>query len=139
MESLRRTGHVTVERECLLWNGALAGKGYPVASDDRERYVHRLVLLLDGRPLQKGEQAAHSCGHSRCINPLHLRGADQADNEADKRSHGTYNHGWPGVTHCGRYLSDGGRCKRLPHDGPCKPDIFEATYEFLDFAAGRDS
>ena len=123
------------EDACLVWQGAKAGRGYGVVSDSRERYVHRLMLLLDGRPLAPGEQAAHRCGRRDCINPEHLYAASQAENEADKKSHGTYRHGRPGLSHCGRYLSpeDGPKSKRCRqnagHSGPCKPDIFAATYE----------
>ena len=46
IDSLRQK--VALDGDCWLWQGALAGKGYPVVADDRERYVHRLVLLLDG-------------------------------------------------------------------------------------------
>jgi hypothetical protein len=122
--------------DCLIWQGAKAGKGYAVSSDDRERYVHRLMLMLKlGAPLGKGEQSAHRCGRIDCINPEHLYVADQAQNEADKRTHGTYRHGKPGTSHCGRYLTPGigpksKRCKGIAgHEGPCKPDIFTATYE----------
>lgn len=128
MESLRRTGKVREEGGCWIWRGATAGKGYPVVCDDRERYVHRLVLLLVGRPVSKGMQAAHRCGHPTCINPDHLYAATQSENERDKDRHGTARRGIPGVTHCGKYLHSG-RCRRPPHEGPCKPDIFEATYE----------
>ena len=129
MDTLYSTGKVTSHGDCLIRNGALAGKGYPVVADDRERYVHRLVALLSGAPIEVGKQAAHRCGNSRCINPEHIYSATQAENESDKKAHGTYNHGRPGVTHCGRYLGNNERCKKLPHDGPCKPDIFEQTYQ----------
>lgn len=111
-----------VDDECLLWTGATAGKGYGVVSDDRERYVHRLALLLDGRPLAPGEQARHLCGRPACLNPSHLAAGDQSANEADKIATGAYRHGRPGVTHCGRYLDGGSRCRRPPHDGPCTID-----------------
>lgn len=121
--------------DCFIWQGAKAGKGYGVVSDDRERYVHRLILLLEGVYLKKGEQAAHRCGHTDCVNPDHLYAADQATNEADKISHGTYRHGKPGTSHCGRYLDralgpKSKRCRAIAgHEGPCKPDIFTKTYE----------
>lgn len=126
MESLRKRTHD--EGDCWVWDGAVAGKGYGVVKDDRERYVHRLVVILDGRTIGAGEQAAHICGRSLCCNPAHIRVGTQSENEADKRAHGTDRRGVPGVTHCGKYL-DSGRCKRKPHDGPCKPDIFAETYE----------
>lgn len=113
--------------DCLIWTGATAGKGYPVAADDRERYVHRLVLLLDGRPLAPGEQARHLCGRAACVNRQHITAGDQAANEADKITTGTYRHGRPGVTHCGRYLPGQYRCRRPPHSGPCTPETYSAT------------
>lgn len=130
VESMRATGKVTREGECLVWNGALAGKGYGVIADDRERYAHRLALLLDDRPAGE-QQARHRCGNTRCIEPSHLLSGTQAQNEADKALIGRNNRGIPGVTHCGRYLNSHERCKREPHEGPCKPDIFAKTYEVL--------
>ena len=123
------------EGECLIWQGAKAGKGYAVVSDDRDRYVHRLILLTDEGPIPPGVQVAHKCGRQDCINPEHLYKATQSENEADKKKHGRYNHGKPGVSHCGKYLMPelgpkSSRCRReASHQGPCKPDIFEATYE----------
>jgi|SRR6185369_6470643 len=127
LESLR--ARTEADGDCRIWIGAKAGKGYPVVTDPRERYAHRLVMLLTGRTLHPGQQAAHTCGRSLCINPSHLRASTQSENERDKAGHGTANRGRPGVTHCGRYLDLANRCRRRPHDGPCKPDIFEATYE----------
>ena len=125
LDSLRRK--TTSEGDCWIWQGASAGKGYPVVRDDRERYAHRLVLLLEGHALTEGQQAAHRCGRSMCINPKHIYAATQSENERDKDSHGTARRGVPGVTHCGKYRTVG-RCKRPPHEGPCDPDIFEKTY-----------
>lgn len=110
---------------CLVWQGAKAGKGYAVVADNRERYVHRLMFTLAGNPLRKGEQAAHTCGRSDCINPDHLYRASQSDNELDKVRHGRYHHGKPGSSHCGRYLNPdlGRRSKRCRnaagHSGQC--------------------
>lgn len=86
IDSLRQK--VALDGDCWLWQGALAGKGYPVVADDRERYVHRLVLLLDGRGLVEGKQAAHRCGRSVCVNPAHIYAATQSENERDKIAHG---------------------------------------------------
>ena len=125
IESLHKTGKVTREGDCIIWNGAKAGKGYPLVADDRERYVHRLVKLLEGSPVGKGFQAAHNCGNKSCINPDHIRQATQSENEKDKIIHGTYNHGKPGVTHCGKWIEVRVKQCRMAagHEGICKETV----------------
>lgn len=132
MDTLIQTGRTTRVGECLVWHGAKAGRGYGVVGDDRERYVHRLVMLLDGRTVPPGHQAAHKCGNKACIEPTHLYAATQRQNERDKIGHGTYVHGSPGVSYCGKWLTrerSGPRCRREPHEGPCDPVTFEKRWQ----------
>lgn len=130
-------GRTKTEGGCKIWQGAKAGKGYGVVADDRERYVHRLVLLLTDPDYDPDLQTAHTCGKSDCVNPSHLYDATQAQNEGDKIRHGTDRRGIPGLSHCGKYLvprlgRKSPRCKSAAgHEAPCKPDIFAATYEAL--------
>lgn len=96
IESLKVTGKITYVSECWMWNANRTGGtfGNPdkqygsVRSDPRESMVHRLVFLLThGHPATP--EAAHSCGHSWCFNPVHIYETTHAENIADKIKHGT--------------------------------------------------
>lgn len=94
--------------ECLRWlvaHTAYSGEGcltWPFATEYNGRghlgfqgkivRAHRLMCtLVKGPPPTPKHQAAHSCGngHLACVHPLHLSWKTQAENEADKRLHGT--------------------------------------------------
>lgn len=82
--------------DCLTWPHARAlGYGY-LYIDGRVRGVHRLVCeRLYGSPPTPQHQAAHSCGkgHEGCVNPMHLSWKTRSENETDKISHQTSQHG----------------------------------------------
>jgi hypothetical protein len=79
--------------DCLIWPystnngyGQLRWNGRPVI-------VSRLVCELTHGPApDQRDNAAHSCGkgHEGCVAKKHLRWKSPADNEADKRIHGTW-------------------------------------------------
>jgi hypothetical protein len=77
---------------CLIWPFSLT-RGYGHLSYKGKRYAaHRLMCeLVYGDPPVFGYQAAHSCGkgHKACVNPRHLSWKEAADNQLDKRVHGT--------------------------------------------------
>ncbi|WP_420820099.1 HNH endonuclease [Rhizobium freirei] len=53
--------------------------------------AHRVVCeKAHGVPSFPDAQAAHRCGNNSCVNPNHVRWATQAENEEDKRAHGTW-------------------------------------------------
>lgn len=60
---------------------------------DGAAYAHRIVCEVAHGPPPPGGQARHLCGVPACCNPDHLSWGSQADNERDKRSHGTDNRG----------------------------------------------
>ena len=54
-----------------------------------------MCVLAHGEPETDELVAAHTCGqgHNGCVNPKHLRWATHAENENDKRIHGTLRQG----------------------------------------------
>lgn len=78
------------EEICLPWPFAGNGNGYgQVRVDGVAQYPHRVMCrLAHGEPTPEKPQAAHSCGNRWCVNPKHLRWADQSGNELDKADHG---------------------------------------------------
>jgi hypothetical protein len=81
--------------DCILWPFAKSDTGYgSIFVSGRSMSAHRHVCkLAHGQPPQLQSQVAHSCGQRLCVNPRHLRWADQSANEMDKRQHGTHNRG----------------------------------------------
>lgn len=77
--------------ECLLWPFRKIGKGYGAFQiGGKSVYCHRWVCeKTHGNPPSSRHQVAHSCGNRPCCNPLHLRWATKAENEADKLVHGS--------------------------------------------------
>lgn len=79
---------------CRLWPFATDARGYGSIGVSGKtlkahRYICQLALGVDGA----GMDCAHSCGNPLCCTPSHLRFATRAENEADKRLHGTDNRG----------------------------------------------
>ena len=83
--------------KCLFWPWGTAGEGYAVMRLNGEMiYVSRLVCeQIHGAPPTPFHQTAHSCGkgHLGCIAGNHVRWATRAENEQDKKQHGTYYRG----------------------------------------------
>lgn len=77
--------------DCLIWPYAKV-RGYAVMGRD-SRYVSRLLCVGEhGFPPSPEHQAAHSCGNGDrgCVNRHHIRWATPAENQADRREHGTH-------------------------------------------------
>lgn len=80
--------------ECLIWPYG-TGSGYgQMKYEGRMQLVHRVVCELTcGRAPDDRNDAAHTCGNSRCVNPTHIRWANRPENMADRVGHGTANRG----------------------------------------------
>lgn len=79
--------------DCLLWPGSRNWNGYGnFQVNGKVRYAHRTMCeLAHGAPPSPGHVAAHSCGRGQdgCVNPKHLSWKSPADNQLDRRVHGT--------------------------------------------------
>jgi len=78
--------------DCLLWPFSCCQNGYAMAgSRGYSFYVHRFMCeRRNGPPPSSKHHAAHECGNTRCVNPQHLTWKTNAENQRDRRRHGTY-------------------------------------------------
>lgn len=76
--------------DCWLWpDGAWQRDGYGAfMREGKECRVTHLVLECDGRPLQLGEDALHTCDTPACCNPRHLYAGRDLDNVRDMHDRG---------------------------------------------------
>jgi hypothetical protein len=93
--------------ECLTWPFCRTPKGYGhIKVEGRKGYAHRFVCeRANGVAPTPKHEAAHSCGNSSCVNPLHLRWATTSQNHADKLIHDTHRRG---ERHYGARLTEAG-------------------------------
>lgn len=91
--------------ECWPWTGSGNGNGYGnLRLRGRKVFVHRMALeIAEGRPLEPGEMACHTCDNRPCCNPAHLFRGDHAANTADMMEKGR---SASGERHGGAKLSD---------------------------------
>lgn len=87
-----------IEYSCLIWPFARGDNGYgSFGRSHTFTYAHRYICELVNGPAPSDEhQAAHSCGrgHHGCVNPKHLSWKTPAENQLDRRNHGTENRVW---------------------------------------------
>jgi len=81
--------------DCLLWpysKDSRVGRGM-LGYNGQQWWAHRLMCTLaHGEPPTPKHQTIHTCGngHLGCANPRHLRWGTNAENQKDRRKHGTH-------------------------------------------------
>jgi hypothetical protein len=85
---------VTVDGDCLLWQGATSGKSKygQIRIDGQKQRCHRVSYQLHKGDIPEGMIVMHSCDTPLCINPSHLSLGTQVENMADMRSKGREHH-----------------------------------------------
>lgn len=93
---------------CLCWPFFRLPDGRPHMTRNRKtaRPPRVMCEVAHGPPPSPKHQAAHSCGnaHGGCMNPRHLRWATAAENNAEKKVHGTQRVGE--MIWCAKYTED---------------------------------
>lgn len=76
--------------ECIEWP---FGRARNYAYCDGKLVSHTVCEKAHGPRPSADHEVAHSCRNPPCINKRHLRWATHAENEEDKKAHGTYQYG----------------------------------------------
>jgi hypothetical protein len=84
--------------ECLLWPYGFGHNGYgSFYGEGRPQYAHRWMCERARGPAPSAcYHAAHECGNKLCVNPRHMVWKTNAENQLDRRRHGTAKNG-PGT------------------------------------------
>lgn len=78
------------EDRCINWPFYVTRKGYgDVNYPGVSGLAHKVVCTLRYGNPKSFEEAAHTCGNRRCVNPNHLIWKTHDDNIKDKESQGT--------------------------------------------------
>lgn len=109
-------------RDCLIWpfnKCPRSGEALMTVQKSTMRPTRFICAMIYGPPPTPKHEAAHSCGngHKACVHPKHLRWATHAENEADKKSHGT---AAIGVRHGMSKLSEDAVILIRAADGSCR-------------------
>ena len=91
----RFMSNVTLAPGCWEWHGPLNESGYGrFFYEGKNQKAHRVAYQLLIGPIPPsdysvhGTMVMHTCDNPRCVNPLHLRLGNAADNVADAKAKG---------------------------------------------------
>lgn len=73
---------------CLLWTGYTRNGYGSISHQDKQEYVHRIMLAHYSGPLPDGICSLHSCDIQNCISEDHLFRGTKLDNVDDMRAKG---------------------------------------------------
>lgn len=80
--------------DCLAWPLSCDDKGYGIVVINGKKLKAARVMceLANGPAPSPQHETAHSCGkgHEGCVNPRHLSWKTRAENQQDRRLHGTH-------------------------------------------------
>ncbi len=76
---------------CKIWIRT-SMNGYPVMYVGDQQIMAHIMACTIGNNFKriKDKEAAHECGHSLCVNPLHLKFKSSVENAADRIVNGTH-------------------------------------------------
>jgi hypothetical protein len=116
----------TVDKsECIIWQGAKNGTGYPIKwHNGKARLYNRVLWAERNGPIPKGRCICHKCDTPSCINLDHLFLGSYADNLKDCRLKGREKHA-RGEAHGLHILSDEKvrRMRRLRENGAMRKEL----------------
>lgn len=83
--------------ECLIWPYRLDRDGYPLFASDHpflpsRAHQYLCVKVRGPKPTERHEMA-HTCGVRACMNPHHVQWKSRKQNQDDRITHGTHDHG----------------------------------------------
>lgn len=75
------------ESGCLLWTGALNGRGYgQIMVNHKPRKAHHIAWILEHGDIPNGKYVLHKCDVRSCVRPEHLFLGTQKENLEDMRN-----------------------------------------------------
>ena len=79
------------DKDCLLWQGALSDRGYPlIYHDGKTRRTHRVSFYLFHGHIDDDCVIHHICANRSCINPDHLQAITAQENTAEMLERNNY-------------------------------------------------
>ena len=93
LDQIKGRGRIDDETGCWLWSGAMSadegGGRVPIVwHDGRTSSALRVVYVLSGKTVRKGEIVWRKCRHDHCLRPDHLLSGTRAQWGAWRKAYG---------------------------------------------------